>query len=173
MGKRKEWDAASSPPRWRPRSSRDVGGIAQSPPAAQPPVPLPPQTTSSECPFWSGWSRWRSGWLTWQPPGRLPAAVRTRLQSRYLREEGGLGGEPWRVSLENLALLWDSPVPPVPSLLLPDVTLRQEWLFWAPSWHDRLQTISDLKQGWGVGGEGEGGGGDGEPGGLALVGPGL
>lgn len=49
-----------------------------------------------------------------------------------------------------MALLWDSPVPPVLSLLLPDVTPRQEWLFWAPSWHDRLQTISDLKRGWGV-----------------------
>lgn len=49
-----------------------------------------------------------------------------------------------------------------PSSLIPDVTLLlpppsrwQEWLFWAPSWHDRLQTISGLKKG---GGEGEIGG---------------
>lgn len=34
-------------------------------------------------------------------------------------------------------------------------TLWQEWLFWAPSQHDRLRTISDLKGG----GEDEGGGG--------------
>lgn len=79
-----------------------------------------------------------------------------------------------RVSPEKQALLCDCPVPPIPSLLLPGVprshsTPRQEQLFWAPSWHDRLQSISDLK---GVGVKASGGG-DQESRGPVLVGTSL
>lgn len=45
-----------------------------------------PQTTSSGCPSWSDWSRWRSGWQRSQQLGRPPARLLTPLQFRYIHE---------------------------------------------------------------------------------------
>lgn len=78
------------------------------------------------------------------------------------------GKDQGRFFLKKMALAYDSsfsrPKPRQPVLLpnpwrhpAPAPALWQEWLFWAPSWHDRLQTISGLKKG---GGEGEDGGGN-------------
>lgn len=86
-GKMKEYDFVTLPPRSQDRSSSGVPGITQTlPPKA--PIPIPPQTTSSGCPYWSDWNRWRSGWQRSQQLGRHPARVLTCLQFRYFHEGG-------------------------------------------------------------------------------------